>query len=355
MVGDLTSHEPAPKGWSRLFQPGKMSIGLAFPIESYAGCTPSMQRQIERARTAEALGFAALWARDVPLLDPQFGDVGQIYDPWIWLSTIAAHTTEVALATGSIILPLRHPIHTAKSAASLDVLSGERLVLGVGSGDRPIEFTAFGFDHSRRGERFRDVYLSTRAALGGCVLASETTLTGTSQATLLPLPRERRLPMLVTGRSQQTVDWIAVHAEGWLTYPRAPAVQAMAVREWANAVLRAGGVDWKPVAQSLYVDLLADAAATPVPIHLGYRLGRFALIELLQALQAAGINHVYLNLRFSSRPIDDVIQEIGLEVLPLFGGAAVSERGLLLSRRILVRGEANIEMDTSGESANLNA
>lgn len=60
------------------------------------------------------LGFAALWTRDVWLRDPNFGDLGQVYDPWVWLGRIAAQTYGIALATGSIILPLRHPVHTAK-------------------------------------------------------------------------------------------------------------------------------------------------------------------------------------------------------------------------------------------------
>lgn len=64
-----------------------------------------MQNQIVLAQQAERLGFAALWARNVPLNDPSFGDLGQIYDPFVWLPTISAHTSNIALATGAIILP----------------------------------------------------------------------------------------------------------------------------------------------------------------------------------------------------------------------------------------------------------
>lgn len=76
-----------------------------------------MQNQIVLAQQAERLGFAALWARNVPLNDPSFGDLGQIYDPFVWLPTISAHTSNIALATGAIILPLHHPIDVAKAAA----------------------------------------------------------------------------------------------------------------------------------------------------------------------------------------------------------------------------------------------
>ncbi len=79
-----------------------------------------MENQVALAKRAEALGFAALWLRDVSLHDPDFGDVGQIYDSWVYLGYIAAQTSSIALwPTGSIVFPLRRPIHRAKAAASV--------------------------------------------------------------------------------------------------------------------------------------------------------------------------------------------------------------------------------------------
>ena len=57
-----------------------------------------MQNQVQLARQAEDAGFAALWVRDVPLRDPSFGDVGQIFDPWVYLGYITGQTTQIALA-----------------------------------------------------------------------------------------------------------------------------------------------------------------------------------------------------------------------------------------------------------------
>jgi luciferase-type oxidoreductase len=106
------------KGFRQMFAPGRMTLGVFFPIEAYEGDAPTMRDQERLARRADELGFAALWTRDVPLRDPSFGDLGQVYDPWVWLGWIAAQTRTIALATGSIILPLRHPLHTAKATAS---------------------------------------------------------------------------------------------------------------------------------------------------------------------------------------------------------------------------------------------
>jgi hypothetical protein len=112
------------RGFQRMFSPGRLTLGVFFPIEAFPGDEPTMFDQERLARRAEELGFAALWFRDVPLRDPSFGDVGQVYEPWVYLGWIAAQTSEIALATGALVLTLRHPLHTAKGMASVDRLSG---------------------------------------------------------------------------------------------------------------------------------------------------------------------------------------------------------------------------------------
>ena len=213
-------------GFRRMFAPGRLTLGLFFPIEAFERDEPTMRDQERLARRAEELGFAALWARDVPLRDPNFGDVGQIHDPWVWLGWIAAQTSTIGLATGSIVLPLRHPLHTAKSTASVDQLSGGRFVLGVASGDRPVEFPAFGVDWHQRDVLFRENLAVIRRVLMEefpAVQSSYGAMTGT--ADLVPKP-VARLPVLITGSSRQDFAWIAAHADGWITYPREFARQA---------------------------------------------------------------------------------------------------------------------------------
>src|SRR5690625_5604631 len=81
-----------------------------------------------------------------------FGDVGQIYDPWVFLSYVAAHTERIALGTGSVITSFRHPLDVAKFASSVDLISDSRLLFGAATGDRPIEFTAYRKDRARSEE-----------------------------------------------------------------------------------------------------------------------------------------------------------------------------------------------------------
>ncbi len=314
-----TGRNPFGRGYASMFAPKQLTVGVYFPIESFDGPEPTMQDQVELAQQAERLGFAALWARDVPLNDPNFGDLGQIYDPFVWLATIAAHTSNIALATGAIILPLHHPIDVAKAAASLDRLSGGRFVFGVASGDRPVEYPAYGRDPNMRGALFREAFDYVDALLTQRFPVHASAHYGrlTGGGDLVPKPFSPRLPTLVTGQSQQSLDWIAQRSDGWLTYPRDPIEQGQVAKRWRETLDRLGQ-GFKPIAQSLYVDLAADPDATPSPIHLGVRVGRRGLVDLLDDLRSSGINHVALNLKFSRRPVAEVLDEIGTEVVPQF-------------------------------------
>ena len=143
---------------TKLCTQGKLSIGLVFPLESYAGSIATMDHQEALAKRAEEVGFKALWFRDVPFNDPNFGDAGQLYDPWVYMAHIMNHTKDIALATGSVIINLRHPVHTAKSFLSLQRLSGGRVILGLASGDRALEYPDFNRDLSDKSELFRDSF-----------------------------------------------------------------------------------------------------------------------------------------------------------------------------------------------------
>jgi len=90
------------------------------------------------------------------------------------------------------------------------------------------------------------------------------------------------------------------------------------ITTWKQLAANASPGRFKPFAQSLYIDLTADPHAAPTPIHLGFRLGRTMLIELLKQLESRGANHVILNLKYGTRPASDVLEELGAEVIPLF-------------------------------------
>jgi len=316
--GRLPGFAPLNRAYNAAFRPGRLTLGLVVPLEGYpAGPVPAMTRHVERAKLADELGFAALWLRDVPFNVPSFGDAGQVFDPFVYLGLLAGGTRNIALGVASIVLPLRHPAHVAKAAASADVLSGGRLLLGVASGDRPEEYPALNTSFGDRGSRFRESYryIRTMAEDHPRLDSPYGRLDGTID--MLPKPTAGRLPMLITGGSQQSPDWVARQGDGWMTYPRAAAAQGRVVAEYRGRIAEAGLPD-KPVMQSLYIDLLDRPEAPPRPIHLGFQSGSDYLRRYLQEIRALGINHVALNLRFNGADIEATMKRLAEEVLPEF-------------------------------------
>jgi len=314
----ITPFELINPGFAQTFRAGRLTVGLVAPIEAYpVGAHPTMAGQSDRIILAEQLGFAAVWLRDIPFEVPSFGDVGQVYDPFVYLGMLAGRTDRIALGVASIILPLRHPAHVAKAAASVDALSRGRLILGVASGDRPEEFPAMNATFSERGARFRDSVEYIRRMGETAPEFKNTFGSPGGGIDMAPKPAGARLPLLVTGGSQQDPDWIAGNADGWMTYPRNVPVQGRIVSGWRDRV-EAVGQPPKPLMQSLYIDLVEDPDAAPRPIHLGFQSGVRHLRAHLEDLEGIGVNHVALNLRFNQLDTDDTLKRLADEILPRF-------------------------------------
>ena len=265
--------QPINRGYNTVFRPQRLSLGLVVPIETYAKSpVPVMVRHVERVQLAEALGFAAIWLRDVPFNVPSFGDAGQTYDPFVYLGLLAGQTERIALGVASVILPLRHPAHVAKAAATADVFSGGRLILGVASGDRPEEYPALNLPFGDRGARFRASFDYIRRM--GANAPTFENVYGSPQGgmDMLPKPTSGTLPLLITGGSRQDPEWIAQNSDGWMIYPRPAALQAQIIQDWQTRV-KAAGEPAKPVMQPLYIDLADDPGTQPQPIHLGMAVG----------------------------------------------------------------------------------
>lgn len=314
---DIGFH-PINQGYNSVFQPNRLSIGLVVPIENYAKSpVPTMTRHVERVQLAEKLGFSAVWLRDVPFNVPSFGDAGQTYDPFVYLGLLAGQTERIALGVASIILPLRHPAHVAKAAATADVLSGGRLILGVASGDRPDEYPALNLSFANRGERFRASFDYIRHM--GKDSPTFENIYGSPKVAMdmLPKPLSGKLPLLITGGSQQAPEWIAKNGDGWIIYPRQTSLQAQIIRDW-QARLNIAGCPNKPVMQPLYIDLTDNPKTQPQPIHLGYRLGTNHLRTHLKSLEEIGINHVALNLRFNQNATETTLKRLAHDILPDF-------------------------------------
>ena len=312
--------EIEPGAMSRLGQ-GGFSIGLELPLDNdwsslgrQANAAsgrmpgePDLQHHAQLARLADRLGFRALWLRDVPLYDPSFGDAAQVFEVFTYLGYLAGITENILLGTAAVVLPLREPVLTLKAAASVDQLSGGRLLLGVASGDRPVEYPVFGRDFASRGVAFREQVAMLRD-WGAAHLPDG--------VRLLPKP-STPLPLLVAGLAQQSPAWIGEQMDGWLAYPGTPDDHARRAAQWR--AVSGGG---KPYVSFIHLDLDEDPAMPLQRFRFGARTGRDGLVAELEAMRDAGVQHIGLQLRQNRRPLAETMEEIAHHVLPLFHGAA---------------------------------
>jgi len=285
---------PLDNDWSPDGEARRLRDGRPFGV-------PDIRQQNALAILADQLGFRTLWLRDVPVYDPAFGDAAQVHEVFTYLGYLAGVTRNILLGTAAVVLPLREPVLTLKAAASVDQLSGGRLLLGIASGDRPVEYPIFGRDFDTRGAALRAQVAQLRGGRGALPEGID----------VLPRPAQAALPLLVAGLAQQTPEWVGQHMDGWLAYPGTPEDHVRRAALWREV---AGA---KPYVSFIHLDLAEDPDAPLQRYRFGCRTGRRALIEELEAMRAAGVAHVGLQLRRNRRPLAETLHELAQEVMPV--------------------------------------
>jgi luciferase-type oxidoreductase len=325
---NMTMAAPHSSALDKVHIPGQLTLGIELPLDNdwspegearriadgRPRGVPDLSQHAELVRQIDAQGFAAVWMRDVPVFDSVgMGDAGSVYDIFAHLGFLAGITRNVALGTAAVVLPIRHPMMTAKAAATVDALSDGRLLLGVASGDRPVEYPLLGLDFESRGERFRDAvsYMRTAWTSGGLPIGDNRR---DPSLDLLPRPVQRSIPMIVAGQAQQSDAWIADNMNGRFVYPGALERLTAQAAAWRQASGERGAF-----ITAFHLDLADDPNAPFQPFRFGGRVGRKYLIEHLEQLHAIGVDHLAVLLRHSRRPVDEVLDELAGEILPQLG------------------------------------
>jgi len=189
----------------------------------------SAQAISEIARCIEGAGFDAAYVTDHPApTDPWLGSGGhQTLDPFVALSFAAAATQRLRLQIHVLIVAYRNPFLSAKAIASLDVLSGGRVIAGVAAGYLEGEFEALGVDFADRNdltdERLREM---KRIWQGGSIDLEGRDFRA-SGITTLPTPQQQPHPPLwIGGNSRRAIRRAVDLADGWLPFPTPPAMAA---------------------------------------------------------------------------------------------------------------------------------
>lgn len=180
-------------------------------VPSYAGSAPiETAAIIGTARDAEELGFDHVWAGDHFLW--RLG----ILSPMTTLAAIATATDRIRLGTGVYQLNLRHPSITAKDVMSVDVLSGGRLIFGVGiGGEDSKEYEALGVQPTKRGVQMDE----NLAAVSSLIRQEGREVTGSTVSvpafTMSPAAIQQPVPIWVGGRADAVVERAARLGQGW--------------------------------------------------------------------------------------------------------------------------------------------
>jgi len=166
------------------------------------------------ARAAEAVGFDSIWMGDHLLYRGDGRPERGPWEAWTMLAALAAVTERVGLGPLVASAAFHAPAMLAKMAATVDEVSGGRLVLGIGAGWNRAEFEAFGFPYDHRVERFAEAFEIVRRLLAG----ERVTLHGRYHRVedVVLLPRPRRTPPIMLGSSGPRMLEIAVpHVQAW--------------------------------------------------------------------------------------------------------------------------------------------
>lgn len=176
----------------------------------------------ELASAAEAAGFAAVYATEHPFPPEHWVTQGghHALDPLVVLAFAAAATRRIALHTNLFIPAYRNPFLAAKGLASLDVLAGGRLIVGVGAGYLAGEFHALGADFDARNDRLDEALVAMMDAWTGAPVTRDGAGFRAEGNVMAPPPMQRpRPPIWIGGNSRRAIRRAVDLADGWSPFP----------------------------------------------------------------------------------------------------------------------------------------
>jgi probable F420-dependent oxidoreductase len=172
------------------------------------------QAVMEMARIAEECGYHAVSVTEHPIPEDEWMRTGghHALDPFVALSFAAAASEELRLLTNLCVVPYRSPYLTAKAVASLDSLSGGRLIFGCGAGYLEPEFDALGVDFARRNELFDEALQEMKRVWSGESIA----VAGRAHHALPRPAQSPHPPIWIGGNSQRAMRRAVELGDGWM-------------------------------------------------------------------------------------------------------------------------------------------
>ena len=170
---------------------------------------------ISMAKTAEAVGFDSIWLGDHLLYDLPDGSVRGPWEVWTSLAAIAAVTTRVEIGPLVASIGFHEPAMLAKQAATVDAISGGRLIVGLGAGWNEREYRAFGFAYDQRVSRFEEAFGIIRRLLVGEVVDFSGRFYNVARSQVDPISRPGGPPLLLGSTAPRMMSIALPHVQSW--------------------------------------------------------------------------------------------------------------------------------------------
>ncbi len=178
------------------------------------------REMVDMARMAEETGLDSLWVGDHLLYD-EGGQRSGPWEAWSVLAGLAAVTERIELGPLVAALPFHPPAVLAKAAATIDEISGGRLIFGAGAGSNEVEFAAFGLPFERRVSRFAEAFAIIRRLLAGERFSFDGEFYTLAECELIPRPpRPGSIPFMVGSNSPRMLALTLPHVTWWNSWYR---------------------------------------------------------------------------------------------------------------------------------------
>ena len=257
------------------------------------------------ARTAEQAGFDSIWYGDHLLYRYASGETRGPWEAWTTLAGLAEATERVALGPLVAATAFHVPFMLAKQAATVDEISGGRLVLGLGAGWNPVEFAALGAPFDHRISRFEEAFTIVRTLLANGAIDFEGAYFTARDAELLPRPARRGGPPLLIGSSGErmlaaTLPYVAAW-NAWYGDTRNTSAGVPALTARVDEAARAAGRDPAEIERTVAVQVrmpggtgrvMGDTSERQNVVPLAGTAAEIA--EELRRYARAGVGHVQL-------------------------------------------------------------
>lgn len=170
---------------------------------------------IAMAQAAEAVGFDSIWLGDHLLYDLPNGTVRGPWEVWTSLAAIAAVTTRVEIGPLVASIGFHEPAMLAKQAATVDAISGGRLIVGLGAGWNEREYRAFGFAYDQRVSRFEEAFEIIRRLLAGEVVDYNGRFYNVARSQVDPVSRAGGPPLMLGSTAPRMMSIALPYVQSW--------------------------------------------------------------------------------------------------------------------------------------------